>query len=147
AIPAALAGGETYANAILWGQSAGRMVESFAHAQPVWWYISMLPLLLAPWLFWTSAWRAISRLPIRQDVGVRFILCWLLPVFVIFSLISGKQVHYLLPLLPGVALLLARALHAAPERTSALAVVPMTALYGLLAAAVFFAPMLHDTFG
>ncbi len=34
AIPAAWAGGEAYRNAIFWGQTANRMVESFAHRAP-----------------------------------------------------------------------------------------------------------------
>jgi 4-amino-4-deoxy-L-arabinose transferase-like glycosyltransferase len=47
---------------------------------------------------------------------VRFCLSWLLPAFIVFSLISGKQPHYLLSLLPPFALLSARALAAAPLR-------------------------------
>ena len=39
ALPAAGAGGEMYAQAILWGQTADRVVNSFAHAQPWWWYL------------------------------------------------------------------------------------------------------------
>ena len=38
---------------------------------------------------------------------MRFLLLWTLPVFLAFSLISGKQPHYLVPLLPGVLLLIA----------------------------------------
>src|SRR5699024_3344798 len=33
AIPAAVVGGDAYAYAIFWGQSAGRTVQSFAHAR------------------------------------------------------------------------------------------------------------------
>ncbi|MGB0954568.1 MAG: glycosyltransferase family 39 protein, partial [Panacagrimonas sp.] len=36
ALPAAQAGGESYANAILWGQTAGRVHDSFSHARPFW---------------------------------------------------------------------------------------------------------------
>ena len=39
--------------------------------------------------------------------GLRFLLFWLVPVVTLFSLIGGKQPHYLVPLLPGVVLLLA----------------------------------------
>ena len=35
AIPAGIAGGEEYQKAIFWGQTANRMVESFAHRRPV----------------------------------------------------------------------------------------------------------------
>lgn len=110
AIPAGMAGGEEYRNAIFWGQTANRMVESFAHRRPFWWYLPLLPLLLFPWFVWPALWRAVIRY-VRQDLdrGGRFCIAWMGPVFVAFSLISGKQVHYLVPLIPAFALLAARA--------------------------------------
>jgi len=109
AIPAGLAGGEEYRNAILWGQTAGRMVKSFAHQRPVWWYLAVLPGLLLPWLLLPSLWRAMTgiRRACRSDGGLRFCLVWLVTAFVVFSLISGKQLHYLLPEFPALALILA----------------------------------------
>ncbi|WP_440995854.1 ArnT family glycosyltransferase [Arhodomonas sp. SL1] len=115
AVPAALAGGPDYAQAIFWGQSAGRMADSFAHARPWWWYLVLLPVILLPWALWRPSWCAIAALGRGGDAGSRFLLAWLVPAFVTFMLISGKQVHYLLPLLPGVALLFARGL---TERTA-----------------------------
>ncbi|NOX09680.1 MAG: glycosyltransferase family 39 protein [Gammaproteobacteria bacterium] len=112
AIPAAEAGGEVYKKAIFWGQTADRMVNSFAHRQPWWWYLPMLPLILLPWSLWPRLWQLALRLRSRlwQDQGVRFLLYWLVPVFIAFSLISGKQVKYLLPLFPAIALLAVRVL-------------------------------------
>lgn len=108
AFPAAQAGGEAYADAILWGQTAGRMVASFAHGQAWWWYLPWLPLMVLPWAAWPALWRGLRepRLALG-DGGVRFCLCWLLPAIAGFSLISGKQLHYLLPELPALALLIA----------------------------------------
>ncbi|MDC0196744.1 glycosyltransferase family 39 protein, partial [Gammaproteobacteria bacterium] len=54
AIPAGIAGGDNYQNAIFWGQSAGRIVNSFAHREPFWWYFAIIPILLMPWLLWPS---------------------------------------------------------------------------------------------
>ena len=109
AIPAGMAGGEAYQHAIFWGQTANRMVESFAHQRPVWWYLVLLPALLFPWIMWPSLWRGLSQYLRRQlDEGGRFCIAWALPVFIAFSLISGKQVHYLIPLFPAFALLVAR---------------------------------------
>lgn len=112
AIPAALQGGSDYADAIFWGQTAGRMVESFAHHRPWWWYLPLLPLMLFPWLCWARLWRAWPELlrHAHPDAGVRFALAALAPPLVAFSLVSGKQPHYLLPLFPAFALLSARAL-------------------------------------
>lgn len=111
AVPAGLSGGEAYRNAIFWGQTADRMVESFAHRRPVWWYLPLLPLLLFPWLLWPGLWRALNaHRRAGLDRGTRFCLAWMLPVFVAFSLISGKQPHYLIPLFPAFALLASRVL-------------------------------------
>ncbi|MCX7627521.1 MAG: glycosyltransferase family 39 protein [Methylophilaceae bacterium] len=133
AIPAALRGGEEYRNAIFWGQTAERMVDSFAHKRPVWWYLPWLPLILFPWLLWPRAWRGLAHLRhVRDEFGVRFCLAWLVPVFVAFSLISGKQVHYLLPIMPAFSLLLARGL---PEESRGIDDLPLV-LVAILAGIV-----------
>ncbi len=106
AIPAGIAGGEAYRQAIFWGQTAGRVTESFAHAEPWWWYLPMLPLLLLPWVAWPGVWRSV-RAGFRRESPEQFLLLWLLPVLVGFSLVSGKQLKYLLPLLPAMVLLVA----------------------------------------
>ncbi|MBC9250725.1 glycosyltransferase [Pseudomonas alcaligenes] len=111
AIPAGLAGGEAYQRAIFWGQTAERMVQSFAHQRPFWWYLPTLPLLLFPWLLWPALWRGSYQLLTEKlDLGSRFCIAWLIPVLLALSLISGKQVHYLLPLFPVFALFAARSL-------------------------------------
>lgn len=107
AIPAGIVGGEEYRAAIFWKQTAGRMVQSFAHQRPMWWYLLYLPLGLFPWLLWLPTWRYLVKLPnFLHDQGVRFCLTWFISVLVAFSLISGKQMHYLLPIYPAFALLL-----------------------------------------
>lgn len=119
AIPAGNHGGDEYRTAILWGQTANRMVDSFAHQRPFWWYLPWLPVILFPWLWWPALWRRLIEL--RQagvDRGLRFCLAWMVPVFVAFSLISGKQLHYLVPLIPAFSLAAARLL--AQGRTSGL---------------------------
>lgn len=111
AIPAAIHGGEEYRNAIFWGQTANRMVDSFAHRRPFWWYLPLLPVLLFPWFVWPGLWQKFAGL--RQqglDIGLRFCLAWMIPVFVAFSFISGKQIHYLVPLFPAFALMAGRVL-------------------------------------
>lgn len=116
AIPAGFAGGEAYRNAIFWGQTADRMVESFAHRRPVWWYLPLLPLVLYPWFVWPGLWKALARhRRAGLDRGTRFCLAWALPVFVAFSFISGKQPHYLVPMFPAFALLAARVLADRPD--------------------------------
>ena len=111
ALPAGMAGGEAYRNAIFWGQTADRMVDSFAHRRPFWWYLPLLPLVLFPWFVWPGFWKALAHHKrIGLDRGTRFCIAWMLPVFIAFSFISGKQPHYLVPMFPAFALLAARVL-------------------------------------
>jgi len=108
AIPAGILGGAQYQHEIFWGQTAQRMVNSFAHQRPIYWYLMMLPVILFPWLWLINSWRAwVQAVKHKNNMGVRFCLAWALPVLLAFSLISGKQMHYLLPILPAFALLLA----------------------------------------
>ncbi|HLN93350.1 MAG TPA: glycosyltransferase family 39 protein, partial [Thermoanaerobaculia bacterium] len=114
AIPAALTGGREYADAILWNQTAGRVANAFAHRRPVWWYLPFAPLLFLPWLLWSGI-RLRDRTgasTLSKDGGVRLCTVWAIAGFVAFSLVSGKQIHYLLPLLPPTALIGARLLTA-----------------------------------
>jgi 4-amino-4-deoxy-L-arabinose transferase-like glycosyltransferase len=122
ALPAASAGGADYGRAIFWGQTADRLVDSFAHAHPWWWYLPWLPLFFAPWSLWPSLWIAGLRAGnFSADSGGRLCLVWLLTAVVIFSLISGKQLKYLLPLQPAFALLVARGVTRTPDGRPAVA--------------------------
>lgn len=112
ALPAAAAGGDAYREAILWGQSAGRMVDSFAHGRPFWWFAAILPVMVLPWLIWPALWRAVGAecRALAADGGARLAFIWFAAAFLAFSAISGKQPHYLIPEFPALALLAARAL-------------------------------------
>ncbi len=128
ALPAARAGGAEYEHSIFLGQTADRVVSSFAHPQPFYWYLLVLPVMLFPWAFWVPLWRTAvvalrgtwSRAPVpardagviemMREPGVRACLCWVGCVLGILSLVSGKLPHYLMPILPACSLLMARAL-------------------------------------
>jgi 4-amino-4-deoxy-L-arabinose transferase-like glycosyltransferase len=132
ALPAAQAGGEAYREALLWGQTAERLVQSFAHAHPWWWYLPWLPLLLLPWLLLPWLWPRLVATLHTPDAGTRFCLCVIVPALVLLSLISGKQAKYLLPLLPAAALLITRTM-------SGLAGQPVARRPWLLAASLLLA--------
>jgi Dolichyl-phosphate-mannose-protein mannosyltransferase len=145
AIPAGMAGGEAYRNAIFLGQTSGRVVDSFAHKLPFWWYLQLVPLLLLPWLLMKPFWTGLAKLDL-QDFGIRFCLAWLLPVFIAFSVISGKRIHYLLPLMPALALLEAWALDQVTECNWRRAHVWVAAILGFLGVVLVLLPWLNGHF-
>ncbi len=147
ALAAASAGGPAYRDELLWRQTAGRMVEAFAHREPAWYYLAWLPLLALPWWAWCAWWPALRRALRRGEWGTRFALAGALLPLLGFSLLSGKRFAYLLPELVLLALLAARGLAGRlPGPCTARA--PGLALVALgVAAAVLAAPMAHAAGG
>ncbi len=128
ALPAGFVGGDAYRDRLFFTQTAGRVVDNLAqgknlqsHAEPFWFYLWWLPVLLFPFSGWPRMWVAVAGLRRPLESGLRFVLCWLVPTFVVFSLISGKQLYYLLPELAGGALLIGAAIAVLRERRPALA--------------------------
>ena len=71
-----------------------------------------LYLLLVFATFWPGSlfmWQALARAwQERLDPVVRFLLCWLVPSWLVFELIPTKLPHYVLPMYPALALLCGR---------------------------------------
>ncbi len=139
-VPAAIMGGEDYRRMILWEQTAGRTVKSFAHARPLWWLMALLPLILFPWVFTPGLWSGLRRISLA-DRGLRLLAVQAGSGLLLFSLISGKQVHYLVPEMPATALIFARAFLASGQasgrvglagRLSRLPLAGLLGLFGLL---------------
>lgn len=143
AIPAGIVGGEEYRRAIFWGQSAGRIANSFAHRRPWWWYGAILPVMLFPWIFRVSLWRNRPLPQFKTDVGLRFCLAHAGAVALLLSFVSGKQVHYILPVVPAVALMVARLLPEPPERGAWLDRWWLAGFFVALGTGLIAVPMLH----
>jgi 4-amino-4-deoxy-L-arabinose transferase-like glycosyltransferase len=110
AIPAAMSGGPDYASAIFLHQTLDRMTQSFAHQRPLLWYFMVLPGMVLPWTVAVRApWRAWKE-SFHISKSARFAVAWFVPAFIAFCLVSGKQPHYLLPILPAFALYFAQVL-------------------------------------
>lgn len=120
ALPAARAGGAEYGNAILYGQTAGRLHDSFAHARPFWWYLALLPAMTLPWTFLPALWHRRPPSSGQEDhrALARFGLCAFLPALLLFSAVSGKQPHYLFSALGGLVLLATARLAPIPQLAS-----------------------------
>jgi 4-amino-4-deoxy-L-arabinose transferase-like glycosyltransferase len=128
ALPAGFTGGEAYRQRLFFTQTAARVVDKMAegkhlqnHAGPFWFYLQWLPVLLFPFSGWPRIWVAIASLRRPLEPGLRFALCWLVPTFIVFSLISGKQLYYPLPELGGMVLLMAGAIAVLREHRPELA--------------------------
>jgi 4-amino-4-deoxy-L-arabinose transferase-like glycosyltransferase len=101
---------EATAGANLFRQTIGRFFMGVSKAQPPWYFLETLPLMLMPWtlfLPWTLlyAWR--HR---RDGQSMRFLLSWIVPAFIFFSISIGKRAVYLLPMFPALAILSASAI-------------------------------------
>ncbi len=66
-------------------------------------------------LFWVTFWPAATLAGIatpavwaaRQEPGAKFLLSWIVPTWILFELIVTKLPHYVLPLYPAIAILIA----------------------------------------
>ncbi|WP_266180170.1 ArnT family glycosyltransferase [Dyella humicola] len=142
ALPAGFSGGEAYRQRLFFTQTAGRVVDAFDHARPFWWYLPAIPGLLFPFSGWPRAWAALITLRRPLDMGLRFSLCWLLPVMLAFSFISGKQLYYPLPEYAGAALLVAGAIAVLRDQRPALATNPWLGTWPLGVGGILFGAFL-----
>jgi 4-amino-4-deoxy-L-arabinose transferase-like glycosyltransferase len=107
--PALFLGGAEYRDEVLWRQSAGRVINAFDHARPFWFFAAVLPLVLWPWAWRVQVLQKLTSRDLWQNKQAQFLAIWSLGTIGLFSIISGKQIHYLLPVLPAFAIALAAA--------------------------------------
>lgn len=145
-VPALVAGTSAYREELLWTQSAARVAGGMAHDRPVWFLAALLPLILFPWAWSWRLWRGVAG-EVRAGGPARMLAIWAGSGLVLFSLISGKQVHYLMPEIPAVALLVGRALGAGGQGArggSVAAVLPVVLGLGALLLAAGIIPASGD---
>jgi 4-amino-4-deoxy-L-arabinose transferase-like glycosyltransferase len=94
--------------------------------------------------FWPAAGLALTAFPWvwqnRGKAAVRFCLAWILPTWLAFELISTKLPHYVLPVYPAIATLIALGLmHGRrPDPIIRLVVVASVVVYGAIAFAALY---------
>ena len=141
ALNAAHAGGEAYGQRLLVGQTAGRVANAFTHKRPIWFFVALAPVMLFPWWLSRGFWAGVLD-RIRGDERRMLRLCWIVAgaTFLIFSLISSKQIHYVLPAIPLLAIGFAglTVLPAEPNREVLFA--PVLAGLGVITLALHFMP-------
>jgi 4-amino-4-deoxy-L-arabinose transferase-like glycosyltransferase len=106
--PAAALAGTRWLSTVVIGQTAGRIIDSFAHQEP-WWYY--LPTLLVVALPWVSVMPPAMTAALRRwrNLDRRRLLLAVYPIttLLLLTLISGKALHYTLPMLPPLCLVTA----------------------------------------
>ncbi|GBQ82954.1 ArnT family glycosyltransferase [Asaia krungthepensis] len=103
-----------------------------AHGSPPGFHIAVF--LLA---FWPGSLFLVLGLPAiwarHREPAIRFLLCWIVPHWLVFEAIATKLPHYVLPTYPAIAILTAATLTRWPlHRPNALWAKGMMGLYGLL---------------
>jgi 4-amino-4-deoxy-L-arabinose transferase-like glycosyltransferase len=106
-VPTLLTATPEFRTELLWTQSAARVAGGMAHDRPFWFLIALLPLLLFPWGWSIRLWSGFKGT--WSDPAIKLCTIWAVSTLILFSLISGKQAHYLLPAYPAMALLFAHA--------------------------------------
>jgi 4-amino-4-deoxy-L-arabinose transferase-like glycosyltransferase len=110
-LPAVHQQGWDYAYLITIRQNLGRVVDSFSHARPWYFYLYTLPWITLPWFpFLVSAAIKQRSMNISQHErdALTFLWIWWVTTFLFFTLVSGKLEIYLLPLFPPTAILVGR---------------------------------------
>lgn len=106
--------GHAFWDVYFWQQQAGRLSSAaLHHAQPVWFYLAVLPVGLFPW---TPLFALLARKKTYDDVRVSSLAIWAALALVFLSVFSNKLPGYLMPLLPATAIVLAVALEKAPAQ-------------------------------
>lgn len=113
-------------------ETALRLTTDQLHRSgPFWYFLIILPAAALPWsIVVIGGWRELKSLASdeRQRAQLLFLLLWILVPLVFFSLSQSKRPQYMLPLVPGIALLAGVLWAARPDR-----------LPGARAAALFLA--------
>lgn len=128
-------------NFFFWNEHVKRFFSGQAqHAQPVWYFVALLPLMALPWSFllgsfWQGARSTAISAP-RELAVVRFALCWLILPLLFFSASSGKIATYLLPCFPAIAVLSAcsldRFVATGKQRSFNVGAILASAFFGLI---------------
>ena len=100
--------------AIMKAESVDRSTGDFGHVEPFYFYLIRLPLLAGPWTVFLVHGIVLAARRARQEAAARpwlgFLGAWLFGPLVAFSAAAGKQDHYILPVFPACAVLMAMSL-------------------------------------
>ncbi len=116
-------------------ETAERMAtKALQRTGPPWYFVPYLIGGALPWsIVALFSWRTFRK----RDDALLFLLLWLIVPFVFFSISQSKRPQYILPLMPAVALLVARIWAEARTRAAAI-VIALSSARLLLVAPIYF---------
>ncbi|PPR78430.1 MAG: Undecaprenyl phosphate-alpha-4-amino-4-deoxy-L-arabinose arabinosyl transferase [Alphaproteobacteria bacterium MarineAlpha2_Bin1] len=100
ALYASKLGGDEFKSALLWSQSANRVISGMSHERSWWWYLSIFPVIFFPWIFMPIIWKSFLTSKNYSDQGFRFCAFIIVSSFILLSIFADKQPHYLVPIIP-----------------------------------------------
>jgi 4-amino-4-deoxy-L-arabinose transferase-like glycosyltransferase len=135
-----LATGSTEGLGMVYRENVRRFYDPVNHRGPIYLYVYILFLLLAPWSLLLPAALVQAHQGCRTGGsarrGDRFALVFFWTIFLFFTLSASRRSYYLLPILPAGALLVARLLMSAGTALQPMAYRLLLAGYGVLALVV-----------
>ncbi len=125
--------------AAIGGDFAPKLVGGHeSHGAPPGYHTLLTPLLIFPGALLLPA-ALVLGWKHRNEPGVRFALCWLIPAWLVFEITPTKLVHYTLPTYGALAWLMAAALREPLGKISRWSGAALSALVGaVFAGAVFY---------
>jgi 4-amino-4-deoxy-L-arabinose transferase-like glycosyltransferase len=135
---------------MVYRENVERYFEPFDHVGPIYLYVYVIFILLAPWSVFLPAALAHAHAPrLAEDsrgeggsgqynalCGHRFVLTFFWATFIFFTLSGSRRSYYLLPILPAAAILLARVLVEPIARLNRLTRILLKSGFVILAASV-----------
>ena len=100
-------------------QHVARYLWTNEHTEPIWFFVALLPLALAPWGLLLALDPTLLRgasTPKTWTPATRLLAIWAAVIVVFFSLSTSKLLTYVLPAVPPLAVLAARAIELGIER-------------------------------
>ena len=97
-----------YAFDLLIKTNVSRYFDTWAHPRPFYYYLLGLPWAFAPWsLYLPGALHlAFSNRSKEDRKALKFLLVWIISLFLFFSFAKGKRPQYILSIYPALALLI-----------------------------------------
>ena len=89
---------------LMWRENVQRFFRPFDHIEPFYTYFKHIPVFFAPWtLFMLASFPGIRCR--GKNIPERLIILLTLAIFIFFTISGSRRSYYILPILPGLALI------------------------------------------